>query len=80
MVKLLAIEEEILDDTEKLTEMMRSIQRAINDVPDSSCRLVLEMRYLTFMKWEDISSELGWASNHVFYMHRNALRMIRVPF
>ena len=79
MVKLLTLEEEILHDTDELTRVMRSIQRSINDVPDSSCRLILEMRYLAFMKWEDIASELGWASNHVFYVHRNALRMIKIP-
>ena len=79
MIKLLTVEEEILRDTDELTRVMRSIQSAINDVPDSSCRLVLEMRYLAFMKWEDIASELGWASNHVFYVHRNALRMVKIP-
>ena len=79
MIRLLTVEEEILRDTDELTRVMRSIQSAINDVPNSSCRLVLEMRYLAFMKWEDIASELGWASNHVFYVHRNALRMIKIP-
>lgn len=79
MMKLLTVEEEILHDTEELASVIRSIQRTINDVPDSSCRLVLEIRYLTFMKWEDIASELGWASNHVFYVHRDALRMIKIP-
>ena len=78
MMKLLTIEEEILRDTDELTRVMHSIQSSINDVPDSSCRLILEMRYLAFMKWEDIASELEWASNHVFYVHRNALRMIRI--
>ena len=79
MMKLLTVEEEIRRETDELTAVMRSIQKSINDIPDSSCRLILEMRYLTFMKWEDIASELGWASNHVFYVHRNALRMIKIP-
>ena len=57
MIKLLTVEEEILRDTDELTRVMRSIQSSINDVPDSSCRLILEMRYLAFMKWEDIASE-----------------------
>ena len=79
MIKLLTVEEEILRDTDELTRVMRSsIQSSINDVPDSSCRLILEMRYLAFMKWEDIASELGWTPNHVFYIHRNALRMVRM--
>ena len=79
MVKLLTLEEEILHDTEEFTSVMRSIQKTINDVPDSSCRLILEMRYLTFMKWEDIASELGWSERNVFYVHGKALRLIRIP-
>lgn len=79
MIKLLTVEEEILRDTDELTRVMRSIQSAINDVPDSSCRLVLEMRYLAFMKWEDIASELGWTERNVFYVHGKALRLVKVP-
>lgn len=79
MVKLLTLEEEILHDTEEFTSVMRSIQKTINDVPDSSCRIVLEMRYLSFMKWEDIASELGWTERNVFYIHGKGLRFLRIP-
>ena len=79
MIKLLTVEEEILRDTDGLTRVMRSIQSSINDVPDSSYRLILEMRYLAFMKWEDIASELGWTERNVFYVHGKALRLVKVP-
>ena len=79
MIKLLTVEEEILRDTDELTRVMRSIQSSINDVPDSSCRLILEMRYLAFMKWEDIASELGWTERNVFYVHGKALHLVKVP-
>ena len=69
----------ILRDTDELTRVMRSIQSSINDVPDSSYRLILEMRYLAFMKWEDIASELGWTERNVFYVHGKALRLVKVP-
>ena len=75
----LNVEEEILRDTDELTRVMRSIQSSINDVPDSSCRLILEMRYLAFMKWEDIASELGWTERNVFYVHGKALHLVKVP-
>ena len=79
IIKLLTVEEEILRDTDELTRVIRSIQSSINDVPDSSCRLILEMRYLAFMKWEDIASELGWTERNVFYVHGKALRMVKIP-
>ena len=79
MMKLLTVEEEIRRETDELTAVMRSIQKSINDIPDSSCRLILEMRYLTFMKWEDIASKLGWSERNVFYVHGKALRLIRIP-
>ncbi len=78
MIKLFTVEEEILHDTDELTIVMRSIQSSINDVPDSSCRLILEMRYLAFMKWEDIASELGWTERNVFYVHGKALRLVKI--
>ena len=70
MIKLLTVEEEILRDTDELTRVMRSIQSSINDVPASSCRLILEMRYLAFMKWEDIASELGWTERDAYSEER----------
>ena len=79
MIKLLTVEEEILRDTDELTRIIRSIQSSISDVPDSSCRLILEMRYLAFMKWEDIASELGWTERNVFYVHGKALHLVKVP-
>ena len=43
MMKLLTVEEEILRETDELTAVMRSIQKSINDIPDSSCRLTCSM-------------------------------------
>ena len=76
--KRLTIEEGIIRDTDELAAVLRSIQGTINDIPVSSCHLVLEKRHITFLKWEDIASELRW-TRIVFYVHWKALHLVNVP-
>ena len=42
------------------------------------CRTILEMRYLSFMEWDEIISRMGYSRSYVFRLHGEALNAIRI--
>ena len=67
----------LLDDYErekaehmKVLEEIRAVTRQI---PDDRYKVILEMRYLLCMTWEQIEEETHY-SEHCFYLHRQALK------
>lgn len=75
-LRVVALEEEIAADILQLVEVVKEIEAAIRRIDSIECRTILEMRYLSFMDWEEIAGRMGYNSNHVFYLHRKALRMV----
>lgn len=45
---------------------------------DNRERAVLELRYLEGLEWKDISSELCYSEQHVYKLHGQALKKMRV--
>ncbi len=43
------------------------------------CETILEMRYLTFMTWEQIAAQLDYSQDYIYLLHRKALPLMRVP-
>jgi DNA-directed RNA polymerase specialized sigma subunit len=43
------------------------------------CETLLEMRYLSFMRWEEIAAQLGYSQSYIYHLHRKALSLVRVP-
>ena len=48
IVKIVDLESEISSDIATLVDLKREIMVAINSVRDDKCRILLEMRYLSF--------------------------------
>ena len=48
----------------------------INCIPNAGERIVLEKRYLCFMPWEDIATEMNYSIQHVFRIHGEALKTV----
>lgn len=76
VVRMVTLEEEIASDIERLVDVMKDIERRIKGLDSIECRTILEMRYLSFMGWDEIATRLGYGSNYVFRLHRKALRML----
>ena len=45
-------------------------------VADADCRLLLELRYLSMKRWEDIAGEMQMCRTSVYLLHRRALDMV----
>ena len=72
----------VADLEQQISSMMKelSVARAkaeslITSINDPQSEVLLEMRYLSFMSWENISSVLGISVRSVFRLHSQALDM-----
>ena len=79
VIQMIKVETEINQDVIKLVELKKDIIRRIKAVESSELQTVLELRYLSYMRWEEIAIELGYGIDNVFRLHRNALDEIEIP-
>ena len=79
VIQIIELETEINQDMIKLVELKKDIIRRIKSVESSELQTVLELRYLSYMRWEEIAIELGYGIDNVFRLHRNALDEIKIP-
>lgn len=75
---LVDMEHKLLEDIQELTEMYNEGWKMIDSLEDPMDRLILVMRYINHMRWEEIALELNYSVDHIYYRHRHALKKIRV--
>ena len=80
VIKIIELENEINKDMVELVELKKDIIRRIKAVESTELQTVLELRYLSYMRWEEIAIELGYGIDNVFRLHRNALDEIKIRF
>lgn len=76
-VRLISLSDEIAEDKKKLEEIMKATGSTIKKLNDTNMEIILEMRYLSFMEWDDIISRMGFSRCYVFKLHSIALRKIK---
>ena len=79
IIKIMDLEAEINQDMMQLVELKKDIIRRIKAVESPELQTILELRYLSYMRWEEIAIELGYGIDNVFRLHRNALDEIKIP-
>lgn len=56
------------------------IERTIRSVDDDTLEEVLELRYLQYMKWEEIAQCMNYTERRVLQLHGKALKKISLYF
>ena len=79
IIKIIDLESEINRDMMQLVELKKDIIRRIKAVDGAELQTILELRYLSYMRWEEIAIELGYGIDNVYYLHRKALDQITIP-
>lgn len=75
IIKIIDLEKEITKDIDNLVnEKQRA--KAIIDKLDGPYRLVMSMRYLECMKWEEIAYRIGYSIQAVYKIHGQALKRV----
>lgn len=65
---------EIEEKTGEYERLQGEIAEKIGRIENRDYRLLLELRYLNFNRWHEISLKMNYSEKHIFYLHRNALR------
>lgn len=79
LVKIIDIKTEINADMLELVDLKKETMDCIKQVDDPELQLILELRYLNYVGWEQIAGDLGYGIDNVFRLHRKALYFIEVP-
>jgi DNA-directed RNA polymerase specialized sigma subunit len=79
IVKIMAMENEINADIDRLVSLKQEIIRAIKSVNNPEQQTLLELRYLCFRTWEEISVEMDYSIQQIYRIRDKALGKIIVP-
>lgn len=79
IAKIVDMQEEINGDIDALVDLKRDIMRTIREIEDPEAQTVLELRYLCFKRWEEISVIMNYSVRRVYQIHDEALEKIPVP-
>ena len=74
VVKIVALEEEINAETDRLVDIHREIRTAIESLNSPKERLILRERYINDLGWEDIAVKLNYSVRQVLRVHGQALK------
>lgn len=75
IIRIMDLEKEITKD---IDDLIREKQRAkvVIDKLDGPYRLVMTMRYLECMKWEEIAYRIGYSIQAIYKIHGQALKRV----
>jgi len=79
VVRITELEDEINTSIANLMMLKQEIGRAIRGVNNMECETLLEMRYLTFLAWDQVAVQLGYSQDYIYHLHRKALALVRIP-
>lgn len=76
-VRILDLEVSIQKDEDDLAAAREDIRDAISGIGNETLSTILQMRYLDYMRWEDIMASLDYCRSYLYELHGRALRAIR---
>lgn len=76
VIRVVSLEEDINKDIKRLMAEKQQARKAINKI-DGVEGVILEMRYLENMKWEEIAYRLNYTTRAVYKIHGRALEKIK---
>lgn len=71
--KMVDLQEEINNDIDTMVDLKNDILSIIDKIEKPEYRMILEMRYLCYMSWREITADLRRASRWVYRLHEYAL-------
>lgn len=79
IAKIVDLQEEINRDIDALVDLKAEIYSVIRAIDNVECQTLLELRYLSFMRWEEIAVQLNYGMENIYRLHRKALNLVSIP-
>lgn len=76
--KIVDLEAYINSEIDRFVDLKKVVHDKIMQIPDNGQKLVLKYRYIHFMKWEAVASEMDLSLKQVHRLHAEALKQIRI--
>ena len=73
-------EQRVSDLSAAYTEKYKEVERVIGGLGDDTLEEVLELRYLRFLKWDEIAVRMSYTERRVLQLHGRALKKISLDF
>lgn len=75
VAKIVDLQNEINEQLQKYYERVKNIEQAIEALPPREA-LLIRLRYLEQMRWEEICVEMNYSWRQIHYIHAEALKML----
>lgn len=75
IIKIIDLEKEITKDIDRLIDEKRKAKTVIDKL-DEPYKVIMTMRYLECMKWEEIAYRLEYSIQAVYKIHGQALKRV----
>ena len=76
IVKIVDLENEIAEQVKNLVAIKRDVSQTISKIDDARLQVILELRYLCFMDWHEIASEMNYHHKYLLRLHKQALEKV----
>ena len=76
ILRLMEAEEQVNQQIDELVSLKMNIASLIDQVRNESYRLILEKRYLCFLPWDEIATDMHYSSRWVRNVHERALEVV----
>ena len=76
IIRLMEAEKGIKLQIDELVDLKLRISNLIDQVRNESYRVILEKRYLCFLSWDQIASDISYSKRWVEIMHSRALEVV----
>lgn len=77
--KIVALEEEINAEIDRLVDLKAEIIGVIRRVENPEYQTLLELRYLCFYSWEEIAVAMSYNVRTIYRLHDLAVKCVSVP-
>lgn len=78
VAKMVDLENEINKEIDKLYSIKKDIMHSINLIDNKDYQVLLNLRYLNFLTWEEIAAKMSYSISWVFKIHTRALMQIAI--
>ena len=74
--KLIELQKQINSDIDQLVDLKIAMRQIIESLPNVEDRTVLELRYIRFLKWQDVADSMGYSLRRVHNFHDRAIQYL----
>lgn len=77
--KIVDLQKKVNEEIDSLVDMFCEIRQTIESLCNEDEKLLLTLRYVEFMKWEEIANIMNLSERRVMQIHDNALDNVDIP-